>query len=112
MYAAPAPWSVIEWFRDRTSAHFPITPATFGRCSQTRTPAAFVSIGLNSPRYSSGASGFRSHMSMVAGPPPSHTRMTPSAFAPRARPRSSARRASGSVSPSRPAVPTLKNPRR
>ena len=37
--------------------------ASNGRCSQTSMPATFVLIGENSPRYSTGASGFRSTMS-------------------------------------------------
>ena len=32
-------------------------------------PGTLVLIGLNSPRYSTGASGFRSYMSMWLGPP-------------------------------------------
>ena len=35
-----------------------------GMCSQIWTPATLVWIGRNSPRYSIGASGFRSYMSM------------------------------------------------
>src|SRR4051794_11211256 len=38
-------------------------------------------MDLNSPRMPSGASGLLSHMSMVAGPPASHSRMTLLAFA-------------------------------
>ena len=34
-----------------------------------RRPATLVSIGLNSPRNSVGASGLRSYMSMCDGPP-------------------------------------------
>ncbi len=40
-----------------------------GKCSQMRMPGTLVSMGLNSPRMSTGASGLRSHMSMWGGPP-------------------------------------------
>ena len=39
-------------------------------------PGTLVAIGLNSPRTSAGASGFRSHMSCVAAPPSRYSRMT------------------------------------
>src|SRR6516162_8383032 len=35
--------------------------ACWGRCSLMRIPGTLVSIGLNSPRTSEGASGFRSY---------------------------------------------------
>src|SRR5262249_41134015 len=38
-------------------------------------PATFVSTGLNSPRNSFGASGFKSNVSMCEGPPPRYTLM-------------------------------------
>src|SRR6185369_1941637 len=43
--------------------------ACIGKCSQICTPETLVSIGLNSPRNSFGASGLRSYMSMCDGPP-------------------------------------------
>jgi hypothetical protein len=43
--------------------------ACIGMCSQMSMPGTFVLIGLNSPRNSFGASGFRSYMSMCDGPP-------------------------------------------
>ena len=51
------------------SARWFICLARFGRCSEIRTPGARVSTGLNSPRDSAGASGFKSHMSRWLGPP-------------------------------------------
>ena len=54
-----------------------MTFASPGMCSQIETPGADVAIGRNSPRISSGASGFRSHMSIVAGPPASQIWITP-----------------------------------
>ncbi len=50
-------------------ANLSIIVAIRGKCSQIWMPGTFVSIGLNSPRNSVGASGFRSHMSMCGGPP-------------------------------------------
>ena len=38
--------------------------AISGKCSPMSMPGTLVLIGLNSPRISAGASGFRSHMSM------------------------------------------------
>ena len=49
--------------------------ASFGKCSLIRTPVAMVSIGLNSPRNSVGASGLGSNVSMWLGPPPSVIRI-------------------------------------
>ena len=39
-------------------------------------PGTFVLIGRQMPRYSAGASGFMSYVSMWPGPPSSHSRMT------------------------------------
>ena len=68
-YFLPMPWSAklceIPRMTANLSAHF----ASIGRCSQIRTPAALVSIGLNSPRTSAGASGLRSNVSWCDGPP-------------------------------------------
>src|SRR5262249_23757820 len=60
-----------------------VTLAMWGRCSEIWIPLTLVSIGLKSPRIPSGASGLRSHMSIVDGPPPSQTMMTEWAFLPR-----------------------------
>ena len=92
-----------------------MTFASPGMCSQIETPGAAVAIGRNSPRISSGASGLRSHMSIVAGPPESQIWITPVAgFSARASgaPRASARSASGRASPSSPATPTRRTSRR
>ncbi len=51
--------------------------ASPGMCSVIDTPGAAVAIGRNSPRIASGASGLRSHMSIVAGPPESQIWITP-----------------------------------
>ena len=53
----------------RTTASLSIIAASFGNSSQIWMPATFVLIGLNSPRISAGASGFRSHRSWCGGPP-------------------------------------------
>src|SRR5438309_1908926 len=80
MNTVAGPCDGMVWYSERTNVTLSATDAIFGRCSQTLTPDALVSIGLNSPRMPSGASGFRSHMSIVAGPPGSQTMMTDSAF--------------------------------
>ena len=55
--------------------HFPMQArmwdklACSGKCSQICTPGTLVAMGLNSPRNSLGASGFRSYMSRCDGPP-------------------------------------------
>src|SRR3954464_13181164 len=81
MNTVPGPCDGIVWARLRTTLTLSATPAIFGRCSENWTPWALVSIDLNSPRGPGGVSGLLSHMSMVAGPPPSQTRMTPRALA-------------------------------
>ena len=50
--------------------------ADSGRCSLIWMPLTLVGIGLNSPRYSAGASGLRSQVSRWLGPPPFQIRMT------------------------------------
>ena len=47
-----------------------------GRCSQTCKPGTLVAMGLNSPRISGGASGFRSNVSRWLAPPVRKTMMT------------------------------------
>ena len=47
-----------------------------GNSSQTSMPGTLVLIGMNSPRYSLGASGFMSYISMCGGPPGSQTKIT------------------------------------
>src|SRR5439155_8050438 len=51
-----------------------------GRCSPISMPVTLVLIGLYGPRISTGASGFRSHMSMVLGPPSRKRKMHAFAF--------------------------------
>src|SRR5688572_1287170 len=55
--------------------------AQLGRCSPIIVPGTLVRIGLYGPRISSGASGLRSHMSMVLGPPSRNRKMQAFAFA-------------------------------
>ena len=43
--------------------------ACIGISSQISIPGTLVAMGLNSPRYSLGASGFMSYMSRCDGPP-------------------------------------------
>src|SRR5262245_57713323 len=73
-------WHPALWFSDRTIAILCIQVAVSGRCSPIWIPAALLSIGLNSPRISAGASGLRSHMSCEAAPPSRYSRMTLLAF--------------------------------
>src|SRR4051812_50105373 len=47
-----------------------------GSMSDRRMPLTFVGETPNSPRYSTGASGLGSHMSMCDGPPRIHRMMT------------------------------------
>ena len=110
----PGPCAVIVWPSERTSAQRSITFASPGMCSQIDTPGAAVAIGRNSPRISSGASGFRSHMSIVAGPPESQIWITPVAGlrAWAVAPAASARSRSGSDRPSSPAAPADRKSRR
>ncbi len=69
-------------------------------------PGTTVSIGLNSLRMPSGASGFMSHMSCCGGPPHRYSRMQLLALAARgAGPTDSARSRSGSASAPKPAWP-------
>src|SRR5579884_58043 len=87
-----------------------------GRCSQIWTPPARVAIDLNSPRMPSGAWGFKSHMSMVGGPPESQTKITDWARRSRAGlaawARASSSKSCGRPSPNSPAVPILRKSRR
>ena len=113
--SCPGRGRVIVWPSERTSVQRSMTFASPGMCSQIETPGAAVAIGRNSPRISSGASGLRSHMSIVAGPPESQIWITPVAgFFTRGSgasgPRPAARRAGDS--PSSPATPTRRTSRR
>src|SRR5438445_631049 len=53
---------------ERTQANLSHIRACRGKCSQICTPGTLVWMGRNSPRYSTGASGLRSYMSMCDGP--------------------------------------------
>src|SRR5215212_10915618 len=72
----PTSWAGTLWAMERISVQWCMTWAVLGRCSLILRPLTLVSIGLNSPRIVSGAAGARTHMSMLAGPPASQTRMT------------------------------------
>jgi hypothetical protein len=52
----------------RTRASLSAMRACIGMCSQMSKPETFDLIGLNSPRMSAGAFGFRSYMSMWLAP--------------------------------------------
>ena len=54
---------------ERRNANLSAIPAIFGINSVTWKPGSLVAIGLNSPRISSGASGFGSMVSSCGGPP-------------------------------------------
>jgi hypothetical protein len=62
-------WHPPLWKTERTMTEWCIQRAIFGKCSQRLMPGALVAMGLNSPRIPTGASGLRSNMSCVAGPP-------------------------------------------
>src|SRR5262245_55828350 len=85
--------------------------ASFGKCSQIWMPVTLVLIGLNSPRISTGAPGFRSTMSWCGGPPERKTMMTDLCEL-RTPALLSARSNSGNVSPPRPRAPIRRNSRR
>ena len=55
---------------ERMTLSLSATFATRGNSSQKCMPGTFVRMGSNSPRISSGASGFGSKVSCCGGPPP------------------------------------------
>src|SRR5688572_28486101 len=74
-------------------------------------PGTFVLIGLNAPRYSTGASGLRSNVSMWDGPPFKLMKIAEVAFAPFTSPAAAMRRKPESDRPA-PTAPTLRKSRR
>ena len=73
----PAKWSPVSWCSERTIENLSVTFACFGiQLGDVEARAPCVRIGLQMPRYSAGASGFMSYMSMWPGPPSSQIRMT------------------------------------
>ena len=52
------------------------TRVCIGRYSHTSRPGTTVATGRNAPRYSDGAFGLRSYVSMCGGPPGSQMKMT------------------------------------
>ena len=87
-------------------------PASFGRCSQSRTPGSFVAMVPNGPRFSSGRFGFGSKVSIWLGPPVIQRRMTllPLEAADFAMARCC--NSAGSDSPATPASPAFRTLRR
>src|SRR5580692_6107917 len=91
-----------------------VTLACLGNNSVMSKPGTFVRVGFQMPRYSAGASGFMSYISMWPGPPSSQIRITDeflllvgdcadAAFA---------RRISGRLREAMPAMPSCKKLRR
>ncbi len=72
----PAKWSPLLWYSDRTIENRSARCACRGNSSVNSNPGTFVRMGFQIPRYSAGASGFMSYMSMCPGPPSSQIRMT------------------------------------
>src|SRR5262245_60579630 len=95
--------------------HLSMIFAHMGSKSPRRMPGTFVGIVPNSPRYSGGAFGLGSHMSIWLGPPRIHRMMTEflrfalidSGFA-----RASCRISSERVNPAAPSIPALRKLRR
>src|SRR5204863_180578 len=92
-----------------------------GSMSESWMPFTLVLATPNSPRYSTDASGFGSHMSMWLGPPRIHRMMTEGCRVCAARSgdqattgvaRASLRSRSASVSPAVPSMPALTKSRR
>ena len=54
---------------ERMMAYLSAFLASLGINSQISIPGTFVAMGLNSPRISEGAFGFKSNMSRCEGPP-------------------------------------------
>ena len=72
----PPECSFRSWCRLRTIVNLSATRASFGSSSVISMPGTLVRIGWNGPRYSAGASGFRSNRSRWLGPPLAQNRMT------------------------------------
>ena len=68
--------SLEKWVSDRTIANFFICAPIRGRCSQTWMPGTGVGRGENSPRISTGASGFMSKLSNCDRPPERNMKRT------------------------------------
>jgi hypothetical protein len=98
----------MPWTTASLSAIF----ACKGISSQMSKPGTLVRMGLNSPRISTGASGFMSYMSTWLGPPGKYTKITPLCGVCGEPPRARRRNKSASVRPPMPKAPTLKKSRR
>ena len=75
-------------------------------------PGTFVSIGLNSPRMFSGASGFGSKVSRCEGPPPRLTWIAAVARPPSTSPAAAMRRYEERLRPVPPSTPIFRKSRR
>src|SRR5262245_24552741 len=93
-------------------AHLCMSLADRGNRSHSRTPGIDVGIVPNSPRYSTGASGFGSHVSWCAGPPRIQRMMTDVGLAVPDVACASARNKSASERPIEPSTPALTKLRR
>ena len=63
-------WLLLSLCIERMTLSLSATFATRGKSSQKCIPGTLVRMGSNSPRISSGASGFGSKVSCCGGPPP------------------------------------------
>jgi hypothetical protein len=88
--------------------------ARCGKCSQSVMPGALVAAGMNGPRYSAGASGFMSQVSMCNAPPLSQTMIVDFALPRDVRVPSSVPEvaAFARLNPTRPRPPATRNVRR
>ena len=111
----PAKWSPVSWCSERTIEKRLVMRACLGKSSVTSKPGTRVRIGFQMPRYSAGASGFMSYMSMWPGPPSSQIRMT-EVFVTLLVPKLDCSRARmaicGKPRPAKPATPSLRKLRR
>src|SRR5262245_34654131 len=69
-------WPGLLCCSERIKANLSPRRARRGKCSQMSRPGTLVRIGLKSPRYSLGASGLRSKVSMWLAPPQSQRTIT------------------------------------
>src|SRR5687767_11031869 len=103
----------LSWCSERMMASLSPRDASCGSHSEMAIPGAEVAIGRNSPRYSNGASGLRSNVSMWLGPPHSHSTMIDfplELFAPAVA--ASKRNSSGNDKLANPASPSCNRARR
>src|SRR5258708_6347560 len=96
--------------------HLSIMPAHIGSMSDSVMPGTLVGMVPNSPRYSAGALGLGSHISMWLGPPRIHRMMTDgfrlALLGADELARDSCRSRSARPSPAAPSTPALRKLRR